>query len=79
VSRLGRNRRASLPARDFACPSTRSYPLEDAAHIRNALARYDQARTRKCRGGLERICAAAERHGVESRVCEGVKGSRRRR
>ncbi len=36
----GRNR---LPAKDFAEPEKRAYPIEDKAHARNAKARASQA------------------------------------
>jgi hypothetical protein len=36
---LTAKRRADLPARDFVFPADRRYPIQDAAHARNALAR----------------------------------------
>lgn len=36
---LTTRRRESLPARDFAMPGERKYPIHDEAHARNALAR----------------------------------------
>ena len=35
-------RRASLPASAFGLPDRRAYPMPDAAHARNALARASQ-------------------------------------
>jgi len=42
VARLTAKDRAKLPAKDFAGPD-RSYPVENKAHARNALARASQA------------------------------------
>ncbi len=42
MSKLTSRGRDSLPAKDFAGPG-RSYPIEDAAHARNAKARASQA------------------------------------
>ena len=42
MSKLTSKGRDSLPAKDFAGPG-RSYPVEDAAHARNAKARASQA------------------------------------
>jgi hypothetical protein len=60
-------RRAELPDSAFAFPGQRREPLTDAAHVRNALARFDQV------DGVddddralafENIRAAAEHYGV---------------
>lgn len=52
----------------FAFPKERKVPLEDAAHVRNAIARFDQVEgvTDAERDvAWRRILAAAKRHGVE--------------
>jgi hypothetical protein len=41
MSKLNAKRRNALPGGDFAGPD-RSYPIEDASHARNALARVSQ-------------------------------------
>lgn len=41
MSRLKAKQRNALPAKSFAGPH-RSYPIEDASHARNALARVSQ-------------------------------------
>ncbi len=63
--------RNKLSADRFAFPAERKEPLNDAAHVRNAIARFDQVegvsdaeRDRAWR----RIRAAAKRHGVEIEV-----------
>ena len=42
MAELTSSDRKSLPAKSFAEPSSRSYPVPDAAHARNALARVAQ-------------------------------------
>jgi hypothetical protein len=63
--------RNKLSADRFAFPAERKEPLNDASHVRNAIARFDQVegvsdaeRDRAWR----RIRAAAKRHGVEIEV-----------
>lgn len=43
MSKLTSGKRDSLPAKDFAEPEKRAYPIEDKAHARNAKARASQA------------------------------------
>jgi hypothetical protein len=42
MAELTAKKRNNLPSRDFAIPSERKYPINDAAHARNALARVAQ-------------------------------------
>jgi len=73
----------------FAFPNKRKEPLNDARHVRNAVARFDQVQgvTEKERDAAwRRIRAAARRYGVEIRVRgwrqlmkEGKAGQARRR
>jgi hypothetical protein len=42
MSELKTKTRNALPKKDFAIPGKRAYPIEDAAHARNALARVAQ-------------------------------------
>jgi len=39
MTKLTYARRENLPKREFVFPDTRRYPIEDAAHARDALAR----------------------------------------
>jgi hypothetical protein len=39
MAKLTTAKRKDLPKGDFAIPETRRYPIEDAAHARDALAR----------------------------------------
>jgi hypothetical protein len=57
-----------LPAREFAFPQARKEPLTDAAHVRNAVARFDQVEGVSDRDrdqAWRRIKAAAKRFDVE--------------
>jgi hypothetical protein len=70
-SELRERDRSKLSADRFAFPAERKEPLNDASHVRNAIARFDQVegvsdaeRDRAWR----RIRAAAKRHGVEIEV-----------
>lgn len=42
MAKLTGRQRASLPAAMFAIPETRSYPIPDLSHARNALARVSE-------------------------------------
>jgi cell division protein FtsX len=63
----------SQPARDrisegnFAFPKQRKEPLENATHVRNAIARFDQVKgvtEAEREQAWKRIRAAAKQHGV---------------
>jgi hypothetical protein len=56
-----------LKATQYACPRDRKLPLTDAAHVRNAMARFNQVETKFCHPTVarRRILAAAKRFGVE--------------
>ena len=43
MSELSTKSRDKLPAKDFAEPNKRAYPIEDKPHARNAKARASQA------------------------------------
>ncbi|RYG99410.1 MAG: hypothetical protein EON58_04055 [Alphaproteobacteria bacterium] len=42
MSKLDQEKRDDVPARQFAFPKQRKEPLEDASHVRNAIARFNQ-------------------------------------
>jgi hypothetical protein len=44
VSKLDQADRDDLKSRKFAFPKQRKEPLEDASHVRNAVARFDQVK-----------------------------------
>jgi hypothetical protein len=60
--------RNAMPDRDFAFPRLRKEPLEDAGHVRNAIARFDQvkdATDEERAEAFRRIRRAAEKFDVE--------------
>ena len=74
MAELSTKKRNKLPAESFADPKNRKYPLSDAAHVRNAAARFEQnkdeyssAEAEKVKG---RIAAAAKRHGIDSKLAK---------
>lgn len=44
MSKLDQSDRDDLGGRQFAFPKQRKEPLEDASHVRNAVARFDQVK-----------------------------------
>ncbi len=65
--------RAALPTAEFAFPKERKEPLEDAAHVRNAIARFDQVEgvtDAERDAAWARIVNAAERFGIEVRTSD---------
>jgi hypothetical protein len=60
--------RDQVPAEKFAFPKERKEPLNDASHVRNAIARFDQVEgvsDSEREAAWRRIRAAAKRYGVE--------------
>jgi hypothetical protein len=70
VAKLTSSARDSIPATKFAFPKERKEPLENASHVRNAVARFNQVKdvTEAERSAAwKRIETAAKRYGVEIR------------
>jgi len=68
VSELDAKDREKLKDSQYAFPKERKEPLEDASHVRNAIARFDQvkgASDDERDEAWKRIKAAAKKHGVE--------------
>ena len=68
MSNLDQSDRDHLEGRQFAFPKQRKEPLEDASHVRNAIARFDQVKgvsDEERDEAWKRIKAAAKKHGVE--------------
>ena len=42
MSKLDEKHRDNIPAKDFAFPKQEKEPIHDAAHVRNAIARFNQ-------------------------------------
>ena len=60
--------RKKLSDKTFAFPKERKEPLEDASHVRNAIARFDQVKgvsDSEREQAFKRIKAAAKKHGVD--------------
>ena len=65
---LDADARNAMPAGTFAFPRVRKEPLNDARHVRNAIARFDQVRDvtdRERDEAFRRIRRAAAKFGVE--------------
>lgn len=68
MSKLNEADRDDLSARQFAFPKQAKEPLEDASHVRNAVARFDQVKNvtdAERDEAWKRIRAAAKRFKVE--------------
>ena len=68
MSKLDQEDRDEIPGREYAFPKQRKEPLEDATHVRNAIARFNQVEgvTDKERDeAWARIRAAAKKFDVE--------------
>jgi hypothetical protein len=68
VSELTENEREDLDDSKFAFPKERKEPLEDASHVRNAIARFNQVdgvSDDERDAAWKRIKAAAKKYDVE--------------
>lgn len=68
MSKLDQEDRDDMSTRQFAFPAQRKEPLEDAGHVRSAIARFNQVEDvtdRERDEAWERIRAAAKKFGVE--------------
>jgi hypothetical protein len=68
MSKLDQEDRDDIPARQFAFPKQRKEPLEDASHVRSAVARFNQVQgvtDQERDEAWARIRAAAKKFDVE--------------
>ena len=68
MAKLDTNDRGNLGKGSFAFPKERKEPLENASHVRNAIARFNQIKDvtdTERNAAWKRIKAAAKKHGVE--------------
>ena len=68
MSELSEKQRDDLPKSAFAFPKERKEPLEDASHVRNAIARFDQVEgvsDHEKDEAWDRIKKAAKKYGVD--------------
>ena len=68
MSKLDAEDRKKIPAKEYAFPEERKEPLENAAHVRNAVARFNQVEgvsEAEKDAAWKRIKTAAKKFGVE--------------
>jgi hypothetical protein len=67
MARMSYQKKKNLSSTQYACPTDRKLPLTDAAHVRNAMARFNQVQSKFCHPTVarRRIMAAAKKFGVE--------------
>jgi hypothetical protein len=68
MSKLNQKERDEVPSKEFAFPKEEKEPLEDAAHIRNAIARFNQVQgvtDAERDAAWKRIRSAAKKFDVE--------------
>ena len=68
MTELDAKKRNAIPSQQFAFPKQRKEPLENAAHVRNAIARFNQVEgvtDAERDEAWKHITAAARKHGVE--------------
>ena len=68
MAELNTKEREKLAKDSFAFPKERKEPLENASHVRNAIARFNQVKgvsDNERDAAWKRIKAAAKKHGVE--------------
>ncbi len=68
MSKITEAKRDQLSGEDYAFPKERKEPIHDAAHVRNAIARFNQVQgvsDTERDEAWKRIKSAAKRHRVE--------------
>jgi hypothetical protein len=68
MAKLSEAARERVPATKFAFPKQRKEPLENASHVRNAAARFNQVQDvseAERKQAWKRIQSAAKKYGVE--------------
>ena len=68
MSKLDAEKRNDIDDSKFAFPKQRKEPIENASHVRNAIARFDQVKgvsDAERDAAWKRITAAAKKYGVE--------------
>ena len=68
MAKLTTSTRKRIPTTKFAFPKQRKEPLENASHVANAVARFNQVKgvtEAERRAAWKRILSAAKRYGVE--------------
>ncbi|HWF10913.1 MAG TPA: DUF6582 domain-containing protein [Bryobacteraceae bacterium] len=68
MARLNQAKLDKIPASQYAFPKEQKEPLNDASHVRNAVARFNQVKDvsdTERNAAWKRICSAAKKFGVE--------------
>ncbi len=68
MAKLTKPKRDEIATQKFAFPKQRKEPLENASHVRNAAARFNQVEgvtAAEKRAAWKRIESAAKKYGVE--------------
>ena len=68
MPKLNAQKRNAIPARQFAFPRQSKEPLENASHVRNAIARFNQVKDvsdAERDAAWQRIQTAAKQYGVQ--------------
>lgn len=68
MAKLTTTKREKIPAKQFAFPKQEKEPLEDASHVRNAIARFNQVKDvtdAERTAAWKRIKTAAKKFKVE--------------
>jgi hypothetical protein len=75
MARMSYQQKKQLPSTQYACPRDRKLPINDAAHVRNAMARFDQVESKFCHPVVarRRILAAAKKYGIDTKEFSKVK------
>ena len=80
MSTISTRKRDSMSAQRFAFPKERKEPLNDASHVRNAIARFNQvegvSETERA-AAWRRIKAAAKKYGVEVETSRPGRGKKK--
>ena len=80
MATISTRKRDSIPAQRFAFPKERKEPLNDANHVRNAIARFNQvegvSETERA-AAWRRIKSAAKKFGVEVETSKPGSGKKK--
>ena len=75
LAKLNVAKRDNLSNIEYACPRDRKLPINDAAHVRNAMSRFDQVQSNFCHPTVarRRIMNAAKKFGIDVKDFSKVK------
>src|SRR5437016_5004450 len=71
MAKLTTEKRERLKCQQYACPRDRKLPINDAAHVRNAMARFNQVESKFCHPATARRGKSHRSEEVRNR-CERV-------